>query len=213
MKLSLTESGTPKIRQHSFKEQIKETTLNRKFHYSTWTYFPAKSNSPFSRAQFTFPFHFPFLFIFHCAMQKSHTGTWQGGGEITTGFVKWNAQIRQKGREREKKGNLQFHFLLSRGGGSELMVFLLAHKLAVRTHGGARQSPENRGKWAGSSSMCTRKSTLMASGGSEGLSCHTPPPFALLFFTHLQTFFTLVLFSDWELSSHSPSWFQGLHHL
>lgn len=35
MKLSLTESGTAKIWWHSFKEQIKENTLNRKFHYST----------------------------------------------------------------------------------------------------------------------------------------------------------------------------------
>ncbi len=75
MKLSLTESGKPKIRWHSFKEQIKENTLNRKFHYSDRTYFPAKSNSPFSRAQFTFPFNSPFRFIFHCDMQKSHTGT------------------------------------------------------------------------------------------------------------------------------------------
>lgn len=31
-------------------------------------------------------------------------------------------------------------------GGIEFKVFLLAHKLAVRMHGAARQSAENRGK-------------------------------------------------------------------
>lgn len=100
MKLSSTESGSPKIRWHSFKEQIKENTLKRKFHYSTWTDFHAKSNSLFSRAQFTFPFDFPFRLIFRCAVQNSHSGTWQCGWER---FVTWNATMRKEEREGGKK--------------------------------------------------------------------------------------------------------------
>lgn len=110
-KLSSTESGTPKIRWHLFKEHIKQNTLKRTFHYSTWTYFPTKSDSLFSWAQFAFSFLFPFRLIFHCAVQKSHSGTWRNGWEITTDFVTRNATTRKEG---EKKGNPQFP--LPRGG-------------------------------------------------------------------------------------------------
>lgn len=72
----------------------------------------------------------------------------------------------------ENKGIPSFTFPFSFGGGSELMAFLLAHKLAVRTHGGACWSPE-------STSVCIRKSTLMAPGVSQGLSC-CPPLFSVL---------------------------------
>ena len=60
------------------------------------------------------------------------------------------------------------------------MVFLLAHKLAVRTHGAARQSTESRGKRAGSSCSWTIKSTLLASGDSQIPLCcplHICKPF------------------------------------
>lgn len=83
------------------------------------------------------------------------------------------------------------------------MVLLLTHKQAVSAHCGARQSPENRGKRTGLSSVCTRKSTLMASGDSQGL------PSALLSFIHL----TLVLFLDWELPPLSLLSFEGFHPL
>lgn len=83
------------------------------------------------------------------------------------------------------------------------MVLLLTHKQAVSAHGGARQSPENRGKRTGLSSVCTRKSTLTASGDSQGL------PSALLSFIHLP----LVLFLDWELPPLSRLLFEGFHPL
>lgn len=51
---------------------------------------------------------------------------------------------------------------------------------------------------SGESSVCTRKSALMASGDySQGPCC--PLPSALLSFEHLQTFFMLVLFLDCAL--------------
>lgn len=92
-----------------------------------------------------------------------------------------------------KKGNPSFTFSFSwgggEGGGGELMGFLLAHKLAVRTHGGARQLAESRGKVSRVGVQCTRKSTLIAPGGSQSL--HPPPlcplhickPFLHLFYS------------------------------
>lgn len=101
-----------KIRWHSFKEQIKQNMLKRKFHYSTWNYFPAKSNSLFSRAWFTFPFDFPYN-LFSIVLCKYHTlGRYSEGRRSQKGFLTCNAT-----QGKMEKGNPWFHSRLSLGVG------------------------------------------------------------------------------------------------
>lgn len=51
---------------------------------------------------------------------------------------------------------------------------------------------EQEGEWAGSSLVCTRKSTLVASGGSWGLSCHLFCSAVL--YTSAKLFYTCTIF-------------------